>query len=103
MGGGVLMGAEALEGKLQPAHGDLSGYKRPFPHFPRAPIRGGQAEADSWPAFAMQSTQMNLPEPERGSDRICRGEQKILEQKAKTSPTFPSFFFLRSKDTCSGW
>ena len=89
-----------MEGKLQLAHGDLLGYKPPSPHFPRAPIRGGQAEAESWPAFTMRSTQMNLPEPEQGSDRICSSQQKIPEQKAKISPTFPSFFFFRSRDTC---
>ena len=82
-----------VEGKLQLAHGDLLGYKPPFPHFPRAPTRGGQAEAESWPAFVMWSTQMNLSEPEQGSDRICSSQQKIPEQKAKTLPTFPFFFF----------
>ena len=81
-----------VEGKLQLAHGDLLGYKPPFPHFPRAPTRGGQAEAESWPAFVMWSTQMNLSEPEQGSDRICSSQQKIPEQKAKTLPTFPFFF-----------
>ena len=89
-----------VEGKLQLAHGDLLGYKPPFPHFPRAPTRGGQAEAESWPAFVMWSTQMNLSEPEQGSDRICSSQQKIPEQKAKTLPTFPFFFFFRSRDTC---
>ena len=85
------MGAKALGGRVQPAHGDLSGHKPSFRHSPGLPSGdASQKQRAGWPL--MWSMQMNLPEPGQGSDRMCGGKQKIPELKDKTSPTFPSFF-----------